>query len=324
MSFKQLLTQCELEAELEKVLDEVGSFREQENLQIVYISPDVDNLTDEENIEEDAIFGREDVPTEMAGTFEIENVEDQYDESDDEPLAAKIARMKNCVVTFEPSWTRGNCTFLKLPVSGEEQNTKNLCGQIEEPKPSNGIDKSITSCVEESCSESLSKIFAVQKCVNVRCYSNVINYENLHSNKNIFPSPNKEQDESSDIIRKLSFMKSAQSTTITAGSTSDEPKKRIVSLKIATLRNKLNRIGRLQRLWTKQSVVRFHLLTYVELILTIYVATLEMARKKASELLSSEDEEHKRHGQQNIVYSSKYKHSDDKSSSSHQSESTVK
>lgn len=61
---KRPLTLRELEAIVENIdLDD--------EITISYIPPEVDNLTDEENIDDDVIGETDNLPSDLAGTFEI-------------------------------------------------------------------------------------------------------------------------------------------------------------------------------------------------------------------------------------------------------------
>ncbi|KAG5898938.1 hypothetical protein JTB14_004662 [Gonioctena quinquepunctata] len=92
MSFRKVLTQKELEAALE----------EADVIDAVYIPPDVDTLTDEENID-DKNYSPENEPTDIAVTFELhvpdshndvrEDEHDEWSSSDEEDLASKRKRL---------------------------------------------------------------------------------------------------------------------------------------------------------------------------------------------------------------------------------------
>lgn len=56
----------------------------------VYIPPEVDELTDEENIDDNEMLSEIPLDREIAGTFEIDiGHDDGFDESDEESLAEK-------------------------------------------------------------------------------------------------------------------------------------------------------------------------------------------------------------------------------------------
>ncbi|CAH1998516.1 unnamed protein product [Acanthoscelides obtectus] len=71
MSFRRFLTQSELEAAVEEAGQELYNYRKGA-LDAVYIPPDVDNVTDEEDVE-DELLPEMDVPgpSDIAGTFEL-------------------------------------------------------------------------------------------------------------------------------------------------------------------------------------------------------------------------------------------------------------
>lgn len=67
--WKRPLTLRELEAIVEDL-----DLNEENDIDICYIPPEVDDLTDEENIDEDVTGKLENLPVDLAGTFEIMHV----------------------------------------------------------------------------------------------------------------------------------------------------------------------------------------------------------------------------------------------------------
>ncbi|CAG9772350.1 unnamed protein product [Ceutorhynchus assimilis] len=85
---RKFLTQKELELALGEELDELHD--ENEQIDAVYIPPEVDQLTDEEDLSEDPENIVNSQNGDIAGTFEIHTAQDDiYDESDEEDLATK-------------------------------------------------------------------------------------------------------------------------------------------------------------------------------------------------------------------------------------------
>ncbi|KAG5890526.1 hypothetical protein JTB14_022759 [Gonioctena quinquepunctata] len=88
MSFRKYSTARELEVALEKYVDEI---QRDDPIDLVYIPPDVDSLTDEEAIDDESPLTERDLwGGDIAGTYEIHLPEN--DSSDKETLAMK--RMK--------------------------------------------------------------------------------------------------------------------------------------------------------------------------------------------------------------------------------------
>ncbi|KAG5897895.1 hypothetical protein JTB14_008063 [Gonioctena quinquepunctata] len=99
---RKVLTQKELEAALEEAVDELERQGHEDVIDAVYKPPDVDTLTDEENID-DENYSPENEPTDIAGTFELhvpdshndvrEDEQDEWSSSDEEDLASKRKRL---------------------------------------------------------------------------------------------------------------------------------------------------------------------------------------------------------------------------------------
>ncbi|KAF5275075.1 hypothetical protein FQA39_LY07012 [Lamprigera yunnana] len=108
--WKQFLTQKELQVALEETVTELELERGNgmfyfSMIDAVYIFPDVDELTDEENIEvENTDPENELQPTDIVGTFELQvqvdtiDNEKEFDSSDDESLLSKKRRLGNVAV----------------------------------------------------------------------------------------------------------------------------------------------------------------------------------------------------------------------------------
>lgn len=105
----------------------------------VYIPPEVDVLTDEENIDDNEMLHEIPLDREIAGTFEIDvgNDDDLYDESDEESLAEKKRRMLPMRVqkSKEPKWGKKELTHIRLPESNENEALKNLRDSLEGKTP---------------------------------------------------------------------------------------------------------------------------------------------------------------------------------------------
>ncbi|XP_066261379.1 uncharacterized protein [Euwallacea similis] len=106
MSFSKYFTQKELEAALEEIVTDLQNNDESQHIDAVYIPPDVDTLTDEENINDENNLQEFEEPTDIVGTFELHlpeytnqsctnqsctllTNEAQWDSSDDETLGVQ-------------------------------------------------------------------------------------------------------------------------------------------------------------------------------------------------------------------------------------------
>ncbi|KAF2905662.1 hypothetical protein ILUMI_00514, partial [Ignelater luminosus] len=90
----------------------------------IYIPPDVDELTDEENIDDEEIVPESHLrDQDIAGTFEIhlndaEISEDQFDSFDEETLASKKQKLNREVSpkpSSEPKWKEGQISYTHFP-----------------------------------------------------------------------------------------------------------------------------------------------------------------------------------------------------------------
>lgn len=103
----------------------------------VYIPPEVDELTDEENFVEEANEVNENENIDIAGTFEIHvTEEDLYDDSDDETLAVKKRKlMSSKAAERKPKWTAGEILHCNLPESKEHEQIEHLKAKLEGQSP---------------------------------------------------------------------------------------------------------------------------------------------------------------------------------------------
>ncbi|XP_030751730.1 piggyBac transposable element-derived protein 3-like [Sitophilus oryzae] len=142
MPYKRFLTQRQLEEELESVVFEL----ENDNnvvLDAVYIPPDTDALTDEEDIDDENILAETAKPNDIVGTFELhipsssnsvdvdQNVRKQYDwdSSDEETLETKKRKITASVsrnTVLAPQWLKGEIEYTHSPISTEHQDKENV------------------------------------------------------------------------------------------------------------------------------------------------------------------------------------------------------
>ncbi|CAH1954800.1 unnamed protein product [Acanthoscelides obtectus] len=159
MLFRRFLTQSELEAAVEEAGQELYNYRKGA-LDAVYIPPDVDNVTDEEDVE-DELLPEIDVPgpSDIAGTFElhafmneddgaeIPNIEeaiffddDGFDTSDDEFLTSKKLRLVPppvpvtsttfAVPPLQPKWEKGPLEYTHSFISNADIDMEHLKNEL--------------------------------------------------------------------------------------------------------------------------------------------------------------------------------------------------
>ncbi|XP_050301648.1 piggyBac transposable element-derived protein 3-like [Anthonomus grandis grandis] len=132
---RKFLTQKELELALEEVVNELEN--EVEQVDAVYIPPEVNQLTDEEEFSEDPENIENSQNGDIAGTFEIHTVRDEiYDESDEEDLATKRRKiLERKAVSYNPTWRPGSFIHKNLPLFKEEEHIQELRGELEGLSP---------------------------------------------------------------------------------------------------------------------------------------------------------------------------------------------
>lgn len=103
----------------------------------VYIPPNVDELTDEEEFSEDVERSEENRNIDIAGTFEIHtNESDLYDDSDEETLAVKRQNiLEQNQTDLKPVWRSGQIIHQNVPQSREEEMMETLRNQLENLSP---------------------------------------------------------------------------------------------------------------------------------------------------------------------------------------------
>lgn len=108
-----------------------------EQIDAVYIPPEVDQLTDEEDFSNDPENNGNNQNGDIAGTFEIHNIQDDiYDDSDNEDLATKRRKIQEKNVTgHKPIWRAGSFLHQSLPLSKEEEQIKELSSALEGLSP---------------------------------------------------------------------------------------------------------------------------------------------------------------------------------------------
>lgn len=108
----------------------------------MYIPPDPDELTDEEDIDDNLLHtfseSHQNIPNEIAGTFELlindNDMEPSgYNSSDEETLATKKKNWDSG--SKDPQWKKGEATVALQPASIEQERIEHLKLQLEEKSP---------------------------------------------------------------------------------------------------------------------------------------------------------------------------------------------
>lgn len=104
-------------------------------IDVVYVPPDVDMLTDEEDIDDRNMGPESTNPQDIVGTFELQNLEDtsDWDSSDDEPLASKRKRLLSSTSRSSlptADWLLSQIEYTHSPVSKEIQDTENIKSEL--------------------------------------------------------------------------------------------------------------------------------------------------------------------------------------------------
>ncbi|XP_066258479.1 piggyBac transposable element-derived protein 3-like [Euwallacea similis] len=149
MSFSKYFTQKELEAALEEIVTDLQNNDESQHIDAVYIPPDVDTLTDEEDINYENNLQEFEEPTDIVGTFELHlpeytnqsctnqsctllTNEAQWDSSDDETLESKRRRLlsANERLASTVKWKKGQIEYTHAPISDEFQSREKLKNRL--------------------------------------------------------------------------------------------------------------------------------------------------------------------------------------------------
>lgn len=104
-------------------------------IDVVYVPPDVDMLTDEEDIDDRNMGPESTNPQDIVGTFELQNLEEtsHWDSSDDETLASKRKRLLSSTSRSSlptADWLLSQIEYTHSPVSKEIQDTENIKSEL--------------------------------------------------------------------------------------------------------------------------------------------------------------------------------------------------
>ncbi|XP_072377944.1 uncharacterized protein [Diabrotica undecimpunctata] len=107
------LTIQELEAAIEEIQNET-------EIDAVIIPPDVDELTDEEEIDDDLLEGH-DKPQDTAGTFELmaEDNKNEFEDNYNEPSTSQATLKRAKSVQYNPNWSKRDPVYSNFPESQE-------------------------------------------------------------------------------------------------------------------------------------------------------------------------------------------------------------
>lgn len=104
--------------ELEAIVETIDV---NEELDVCYVPPDVDSLTDEEELDDDVIFGPENLQLDIAGTFEV-----MYPDNEIEGDVNHEIPLNKSVKTEEVIWCRTPVDYDREPTSNESENIKHI------------------------------------------------------------------------------------------------------------------------------------------------------------------------------------------------------
>nr|CAI5834682.1 unnamed protein product [Callosobruchus analis] len=151
MPFSRYLTQKELEAAVEEIMLD-GINDQSDEIDAVYIPPEVDTLTDEEDVNDDMNPRESEEPFDVVGTFELhvpDNTElpdqsftlstdePEWNSSDDESLESKRRRMlsTNDRLASTVKWKKGQIEYIHRPISDEFRACEELKNALSEKTP---------------------------------------------------------------------------------------------------------------------------------------------------------------------------------------------
>ncbi|KAI4469474.1 transposase is4 [Holotrichia oblita] len=128
--FKKALTVQELEA----ILEEDSDLEEINEIDAVYVPPDVDSLTDEENLDEDLLAG-ENLSMDIVGTIEIHTQaleNDNFVEPPPGPSSSKKKKIssKSKSKQYVPSWKKLEPSYSSVPTKNEFQKMQEIKQQV--------------------------------------------------------------------------------------------------------------------------------------------------------------------------------------------------
>nr|CAH7715080.1 unnamed protein product [Callosobruchus chinensis] len=142
MPFSRYLAQKELEAAVEEIVMEPND-DQSDGMDAVYIPPEVDTLTDEEDVNDDMNPRESEEPIDIVGTFELhvpDNTElpdqsftlstenPEWDSSGDESLESKrrLTLSTNDRLASTVKWKKGQIEYAHTPISDEFRSCEEL------------------------------------------------------------------------------------------------------------------------------------------------------------------------------------------------------
>ncbi|XP_050340901.1 uncharacterized protein LOC126767429, partial [Bactrocera neohumeralis] len=126
MAWQRLLSSQEILSTLEEEED----LQDATQIDAVYIPPTVDNLTDEEGLDDDALGDFDNiVSTDIAGTYEIHTdlpLEPENTQGELGPSTSKKPRLSKKSPKCVPDWKKEHPTYMNCPTSDETVMTQNI------------------------------------------------------------------------------------------------------------------------------------------------------------------------------------------------------
>ncbi|CAH0713964.1 unnamed protein product, partial [Brenthis ino] len=116
--------------EILSILEEEKDLEDANQIDAVYIPPTVDNLTDEEDLDDDALGDYENtVPTDIAETYEIHTdlpAEPENTQGEPGPSTSKKPRLPKKSPKYVPDWKKEHPIYTHFPTSDETAMTQNI------------------------------------------------------------------------------------------------------------------------------------------------------------------------------------------------------
>ncbi|XP_072400360.1 uncharacterized protein [Diabrotica undecimpunctata] len=134
MPKRHILTHRELESALEEIVNDLEI--ERGFVDAVYIPPNVDELTDEEDIDENLRMNDESIDKEIAGTLEIEvDIDNDICDEPEEPVPGKKRRFSGKKERENIEWEKKEVVYTHLPTSNEHNSLQQIKDALEGKTP---------------------------------------------------------------------------------------------------------------------------------------------------------------------------------------------
>lgn len=114
--------------------EEIAAVASSSNVNVVYIPPDADEISDEEQIDDNVMNDNGAIDVDIAGTVELEY--ESEDESENDKIAEPTTKRYKSINEFNvPKWTRRISSFDKTPVDVEEERVRNVVEKLSGKSP---------------------------------------------------------------------------------------------------------------------------------------------------------------------------------------------